>query len=109
VARLPPSVVDAYRADPLISALLRLSAPTGDSDTIAPAPDRQSAAALLRRDGIRFVVLNRATAAPPLLDYVVHGLPLTLIEEDGERSLYVTDDWSPAGLASGLRQPTPGK
>jgi hypothetical protein len=108
VARLPPSVLDAYRADPLISALLRLSAPTGDSGLSVPTPDRQSAAAILRRDGIRFVVLNRATASPALLDYVVHDLPLTLIEEDGERSLYVADDSSGTGLASEQRHPALG-
>jgi hypothetical protein len=108
VARLPPSVLDAYRADPLISALLRLSAPTGDSDTSVPSPDRQSAATLLRRDGIRFVMLNRATAPPALFDYVVHDLPLTLISEDGERSLYITDDWSATALYSELRHPALG-
>ena len=98
VARLPPSVLDMYRADPLISALLRLSAPTAASDTTGPTPDRQSAAALLRRDGIRFVMLNRTTSPPALLDYVIHDLPLTLIEEDDGRSLYVTDEWPPTGL-----------
>jgi hypothetical protein len=108
VARLPPSVLDAYHADPLISALLRLSAPPGDTDTSVPTPDRQSAAALFRRDGIRFVVLNRTTAPPALLDFVAHDLPLTLIDEDGERSLYVTDDWLAMGLASELRQPALG-
>jgi hypothetical protein len=100
VARLPPSVIEAYRADPLISALLRLSAPTADSDASGPTPDRQSAAALFRRDGIRFVVLNRATASRALIGYVVHELPLTLIQDDGARALYVTDDWSQAGPGS---------
>lgn len=90
VARLPPSVLAAYRADPLIAGLLRLSNPTADSHAAEPLPDRESAAGLLRRDGIRFVVLNRATASPALIDYVVHGLPLTRIEDEGERSLYVT-------------------
>jgi hypothetical protein len=100
VARLPPSVLDAYRADPLISALLRLSAPAGTSDPAGPTPDRESAARLLRRDGIRFVVLNRTTSSPALVDYVIHDLPLTLIEDDGERSLYITEDGPPSGPAS---------
>jgi hypothetical protein len=107
VARLPPSVLDAYRADPLISALLRLSTPTGSREATGPPPDRESAAALLRRDGIRFVVLNRMTASPALIDYVVHDLPLTLIEDDGERSLYVTEDEAPSGRASVFRLGVP--
>jgi hypothetical protein len=100
VARLSPSVLEAYRADPLISALLRLSIPTADRTAILGPPDRPSAAALFRRDGIRFVVLNRAAASPALIDYVVRTLPLTLIEEDGGRSLYVTDDSPQASRAS---------
>lgn len=90
VARLPPSVLAAYGADPLVAGLLRLSNPTADSHAAAPLPDRESAAALLRQDGIRFVVLNRATASSALIDYVVHSLPLTRIEDEGQRSLYVT-------------------
>jgi hypothetical protein len=91
----------------LISALLRLSTPTGSREATGPPPDRESAAALLRRDGIRFVVLNRMTASPALIDYVVHDLPLTLIEDDGERSLYITEDEPPSGRASVFRPGVP--
>jgi hypothetical protein len=90
VARLPPSVVASTRADPLISAFLRLSAP-GDDHEAAPAlPDRVLSASLLQRDGIRFVMLNRETAPQALIDYVERVLPLTLVAQEGARSLYLT-------------------
>ena len=90
VARLPPGVLAAYEADPLLAALLRLSG-TGDS---APGtlPDRSVARQSLRGAGIRFVMLQRAGASPALTAYVEQVLPLSLIQTDGDRSLYIVDD-----------------
>ena len=90
VARLPPGVLSAYRANPLMAGLLRLSSETAEGADAQPLPDGPAAAAILRRDGIRFVVLDRSTASPALTDYVEHVLPLDLVAQDGHRSLYVT-------------------
>jgi hypothetical protein len=87
VARLSPSVIRTYESDPLLSGLLRLSA--ADADGNGALPDRRQALELLRRHRITFVTLNKRTASPELTRYVSTVLPLTLIAEDGQRSLYV--------------------
>jgi hypothetical protein len=87
VARLPPAVAQAYQSDLLLSGLLRLSAL--DAEATGALPDRDQALDLLRRHGISFVTLNRRTAPPELTVYVTNVLPLTLIAEDEQRSLYL--------------------
>jgi hypothetical protein len=87
-ARLSPSVLAMYDGDPLLSTLLRLSGPPSTVD--AALPDRQLAGLLLRKHGIGFVMLNRATAPAALIEYV-GMLPLRLIAEERERSLYVVE------------------
>jgi hypothetical protein len=87
VARLPRSVAIAYEADPLFEGLLSLSEGEGNSPPLLP--DRQLAGERLRAQGIAFVVLNRASAPPRLIDYVERVLPLTVIAEDGDRRLYL--------------------
>jgi hypothetical protein len=42
----------------------------------------------LRRDGIAFVVLDRAAASEALVDYVEDTLPASLVATDSGRSLY---------------------
>jgi hypothetical protein len=86
VARMPAGTLAAYEDDPLLSALLRLSAGAG-SDA-GPVPDRQGAGEMLRSHGIRFVMLNRATAPAGLVEYVERVLPLTVVAVDGSRTLY---------------------
>jgi hypothetical protein len=88
VARLPPSVLATYETDPLLSSLLRLSGLPATID--AALPDRQLAGLLLRRHGIAFVMLNRATAPPALVEYV-GMMPLRLVAEERERSLFVVE------------------
>lgn len=87
VARLSPAVRAAYDADPLIDALLSLS--ERGRPIAGMLPDRQLAHERLRRNDIRFVVLNRTTAPAALTEYVERVLPLTLVESDGPRSLYL--------------------
>jgi hypothetical protein len=88
VTRLPPSVLAAYRADPLIAAWLLLSgAPAVGSD--GEVPDASVAAQRMDRDDIAFVLLNRRTASPALRDYVERVLPLTVVSQDDERTLFV--------------------
>jgi hypothetical protein len=90
VARLPRAVDAAYSLDPLLSALLRLSARSRlRSGAEAPLPDRVVATDRFRHNGIAFIMLNRRTASPELVDYVERTLPLTRIADDDERSLYV--------------------
>jgi hypothetical protein len=86
LSRLPPSVQTAYAADPLIDALLVLS--ERDARPERPVPDRSQARSLLMANGIAFVMLNRETASPQLVEYVDNVMPLTLVASDGPRSLY---------------------
>lgn len=86
-ARLSPNVVAAYDADPLFSALLRLSDSTADEQHVS-LPDRETAAAILRSRGIRFVMLNLETAPFSLVRYVQGVLPLIEVARQGERVLY---------------------
>ena len=88
-ARLIPKVLDSYRADPLLVGWLRLSG-TGVNAGGEPLPGRSQAAERLAADRIAFVMLNRATASQDLKNYVERVLPLTLIAEEDNRSLYVT-------------------
>lgn len=89
LARLPPDVLTRYRADPLISTLLRLS---GVKEGVVSAPavtDPSIAARTMAADGISFVMLNEKTASAELRDFVKNELPVTAIADDGERTLYV--------------------
>jgi len=90
VSRLPPAVAAAYAADPLIDAVLALSEGRRPGDP--PAPEGAAARALLRKDDIAFVMLNRETAPPALVEYVERSLPLALVAEEGPRSLYAVVD-----------------
>lgn len=87
VARLPPSVIERYRAMPIVSALLRLSggAPLGGEDVAA---DRDAAAAALAAADIRFVVLNVRHAPPDLVAFVEQVLDLEPLAADDERVAY---------------------
>jgi hypothetical protein len=92
IARLPPAVVDAYRDDALISAFLRLSDPSAERPAPHSLPERVLAGNLLRQNGIRFLMLNRDTASQALVEYIERVLPVTLVAQDGARSLYVRAD-----------------
>lgn len=87
IARLSPRVLAAYRADPLLATWLRLSG-APDAATAAP-PGARLSAERLRADGIGFIVLDRSTASPALVDHVEHDLPLTRAADDGSRTLFV--------------------
>ena len=89
VARLAPSVTSAYERDPLLSVLVSLSSP--ESEPVRSLPDRELALSRLRADGIRFIVLDRAKANAPLVDYV-RTLQLELVTADGDRDLYLVAD-----------------
>jgi hypothetical protein len=89
VARLPPSVLKAYQDDALLSALLQLS--ERDRPEAIELPDPGRANVLLRRHGIGFVMLNRATAPAPLTEFTTSRLPLIEIARDAERTLYLVE------------------
>ena len=86
VSRIAPSIVAGYAADPLIDGLLALS---GRQTPSKPLPNRAEAASLLAQDGIAFVMVNRELAPAELLEYVESQMPLTLIANEGERSLFL--------------------
>jgi hypothetical protein len=88
VSRLSRTVAEQYEADPLLRTLLDLS--EGKTDGILWITDtpRQDAAELLQRQGIKFVVLNQATASDRLRDYVSAMLPLKEVTRDGAQILY---------------------
>jgi hypothetical protein len=87
-ARLSPRVVAAYRADPLLAALLRLSDATGFEG--APLPARDQASDRLRADSVAFIVLDRAHASEALRRYVENELTVEKIAEDGARVMFAT-------------------
>ena len=89
VARMPPAVVRTYESDPLLSGLLQLS--TSSAGQTVALPDRQQASDLLRNHGISFVTLNKRTAGQELTAYVTQVLPLTMIAEDEERTLFLVN------------------
>ena len=66
--------------------LLRLSA--GAPLAGEPALSTAEGGAALRAAGIRYVMVNRLTAPADLLAYVQTGLPLRVLSEDDERTLY---------------------
>jgi hypothetical protein len=90
VARLPPGLVAAYGAAPVLGSLLRLSSGQPLGGELMPPPAQ--AAAALRTQNIGFVVINRDTSPPDLLEYIRRALPLRLLATDGGRDLYVVQD-----------------
>ncbi len=86
VSRMSPAIVTGYAADPLIDGLLALS---GREAPAKPLPNPAAASGLLAKNGIAFVMLNREFASAELVEYVEGGMPLTLIANEGERSLYI--------------------
>ena len=87
VARLPQRIRLAYQADPLFSALLRLSEAAPPHDAV-PSPDAAVSRERLRAHGIGFIVLDKRAAPAALIEYV-RRLPLSPIADDGERELFV--------------------
>jgi hypothetical protein len=90
VARLDPRVKVAYERDPVLGPLLRLSGgmPLALQNTVTPS----AAGVSLRAQGIRFLILNRATAPSDLIRYVETGLPLRMLGRESERTLYEVSD-----------------
>jgi hypothetical protein len=86
VARLPPPVVSFYEKDALLGVLIALS--TEIPDQARPLPTAGEAAERLRAHGIAFVLLNRRLAPAKLRQYVESVLPLSVIAQDDERTLY---------------------
>jgi hypothetical protein len=82
-------MVPSYEAAPVLGSFLRLSSggSLAHEGTVVP---RDAAAALLNQD-VRFIVLNRATSPPDLLEYVGR-LPLRRIAADGDRELWLVED-----------------
>lgn len=90
VARLPPSTERAYADHPLLSTLLALSASTPPSQTPG-LPDGEDALRALRGLDVRFIVLNRETAPPALVDWV-DVLRLARLGGDDFRDWFLVGD-----------------
>jgi len=86
VARLSPRITKAYLEDAVLGPLLRLSG--GEPLSAEPSMDPDAAGAVLRRHGISHVILNRQASPADLLAYVRASLPLRILAEDPERTLY---------------------
>jgi hypothetical protein len=84
VARLSPRVRDAYEADPVLRPLVDVS--QGLPVTMGAGGCRDSVAC-----PVRYVVLNRSTASPELVDLVNTTFALREIDRDAERTLFAVD------------------
>jgi hypothetical protein len=92
VSRLSPAITRAYREDPLIDNLLKLSETRGTGpESWFNQDDKRLVGQQLKKDGIGFVMVNDQTAPSALLAYVERMMPLTLIAREGERSLYAVE------------------
>jgi hypothetical protein len=72
-----------------MAAWLRLSGARAGAGAGREPADASIAAQRMDLDGIAFILLNRRTASPELRDYVEHVLPLAVISQDDERTLFV--------------------
>ena len=96
LSRLSASVLAFYANDPLLNGLLQLSESATTAESAPPTlANAGIAAERLKANGIAFVVLDRASASPRLIEYVEKVLPLALVETEGERSLYVVRSPAP--------------
>ncbi|HWF84748.1 MAG TPA: hypothetical protein VG222_07885 [Vicinamibacterales bacterium] len=86
---MPTNVLAAYRADPLIATWLRLSGARASAGADGGSADASLAAQRMDQDGIAFVLLNRRIASPELREYVEHVLPLAIVSQDDQRTLFV--------------------
>jgi len=86
ISRLPPRTFSAYDTDPVLGPLLHLS--EGRPLASERVLDASGASQALLAHGFRFVMLNRETSPPDLIEYVEHGLSLRPIAADGARQLF---------------------
>lgn len=87
VARLAPAIRDRYLANPVMRSLL--SASTGQSIPASRmAVEGGIGRTALSEFGVTTVVLNRATAPAPLVEYVERVLPIVPFADDGQRVVY---------------------
>jgi hypothetical protein len=90
-ARVPNRIKAGYLQLPVIRSLFRLSG-GGTLDPADASATPSDAGRALRDVGIRYVLLNRQTAPPPLTSYVENSLPLVLARRDGVRDLYIVSE-----------------
>jgi hypothetical protein len=84
-ARLPATLVPKYESLPVIGTLLSLS---GGAALPPARPSPEEAGRVLADLGIRYVIVNRSTSPPALLQYVTDVLPLDRIAIEGDRMLF---------------------
>lgn len=86
-ARVPASIIDGYAAFPVLRSLIALSG-GGAADPRDEALSAAAAGAAIEQASVRYLVLDRATAGPALVNYLERHLPLTRLAADGGRELY---------------------
>ncbi len=86
-ARVPASIKEAYENAPVLRSLWRLSRGEGPDPRDADLSVTDAGAAL-NRQHVAAIVLNRATASGPLIEYLERSLPMTLVATEEERELY---------------------
>jgi hypothetical protein len=89
--RVAPSITRRYDELPVVRSMLALSG-GGVLDPQDSPLSVDEAGAALRRSGVQYLVLNRATSPAALVRYVEAALPITLLEKDGDRELYEIDE-----------------
>jgi hypothetical protein len=89
-ARIPASLATRYEQLPVIRSLLALSSghPADPADLALSTTD---AGRTLVASDIRFVVLDRSLAPPPLVEYAETALPLRRLASDGTRELFAIE------------------
>jgi hypothetical protein len=90
-ARVPDRIKRAYTSDPILGRILRMSAgasPAGAPLDWQPAEGSRHLIAL----GVRFVVINRDTAPPAAVTFVLDRLSLRPLARDGQRELYAIQE-----------------
>ena len=88
LARIAPHLKDRYRRSPALGALLTLSA---GGPATAPIPSPSDVRAELSRLGVRYVVVNTATATAAVSEFI-DALSLPLLARDELRRLYALRD-----------------
>ena len=93
IGRMPPVLAQAYDAMPIVGNLLRLSNGERAVENGGPQPLP-----------FRYLVLNRDTASPELVDYVRATFDMDLIASGHGRELYAVQGARPAEMRAEMRR-----
>jgi hypothetical protein len=89
VARLPRDIAERYRQMPVLGTLLRLS--SGERLANSERDHDRMAAAMLARDGFRYLVVNRQLASEETQRVIREMMTTAPVSEDAEYTLYALE------------------